>query len=195
MRKYVDLVVKNDISQLIISGSPEPEQLERAKLEIISQCQEICPNPLSNQHLRIAKKMEAIYTKIVRVSSIIACLRQCYDPVLINELRQDKYNKPFTTESLEADLNNIESALRGDVHKLEKLKVEYAELDKKADKRPPTVQGFIRALNQYNSAFGTKYSIYDDNLYVIVYYTMMSELQDHYRTLNSKADNGRTNDR
>ena len=191
MKKYVKVVVDNDLSQLIVNGSPEPEQLEKAKLSIISQYQEACPNPISKQHLSVISKIEMCRTRITRILNIVSCLRINYSESLIEELREDNYRHAFTRETMEADLIKVEESLSGDINKMAKLQEELNSLDRNKPKsKKLTTQDFIKSILQYNAAFGTKYSLYDDNLYTAVYCSMMNELQDHYRTITHK-DNGR----
>lgn len=192
MKKFVKIVVENDISQLIISGSPSPEALEAAKVSVISQYHEACPNPISKQHLTTIKKIEAHKTKIVRVLTIVGALRESYSEALIEQLRDDKYNYPFTHESLLADLDKVEESLRGDLHKLTKAQADLKIQDEKSAKgaKKHTMLDYITSIHRYNSAFGTKYNLQDENLFVIDYCSMMNELREHYRTLTPEYANG-----
>lgn len=179
-------MVEDDISQLIVSGSPSKEQLDSARLSIVSQYQEACPNPVSEMHLRIAKRTEDLHYKIVRVTYIIGCLKLGYNPILIEELRKEKYKHPLTPATLQKDLENIEGALRGDLHKLTLAKAEYKKLEDDKDKKPATAKTYRSSVLQYDAVFKTDYALKYDQLMTSTYCDMMNALQEHYKTLTSK---------
>jgi hypothetical protein len=192
MLRYVKMDVESDTKYLIISGSPEKEQLEHARLNIISQFREANPNSQSKEHFDTIRKIDQHVAKIVRVTSLLEGISMGYHPGIVEQLHIDGFKFDFTAETIEKDIEKVEEGLRGEVHKLTVLQEKLKELDKGNTKnKKNSIQDYIRAVNQYNAAFGTKYSLYNPEFKTIEYCSMMTELKEHYQPLKTQQNGSR----
>lgn len=100
-------VVEGDLTALIMTGEALPEDLDNAFMNILSQFYEVKKDKAIGDFINTKVAIVKKKLHIERIEQLVAVMRITPDASVINELKADGYNYPFTEASMDKDLQAI----------------------------------------------------------------------------------------
>lgn len=132
--RFIDCLVDNDLSQLIISGTPTPEQLQETWDKIYLEYCQLSQNGTYNETLELYREIYDLRAKISIVNNTIQYLQISYDRELVLILNKLALGCTVTEEDkgevLIDKLNGVIARMKKWFPKLKQREKELEELRK-----------------------------------------------------------------
>lgn len=147
---FVEAYCNNDLSLLILSGTPTEEELATAWQEIIFEYSSLIKSENSDYLFELEKKIALSGHHIFYVDNATMFLRFQHSLEIVNELRNLGYDLPDMPQ--ENDLNKVVSIAKTIVFDLAEMRDEYERLTNTVNGKKQTEDDFyktIAALSKY----------------------------------------------
>lgn len=152
MDKFITCACEHDLSVLIISGEPSQMELTMAWLNIKSQHIDNVNDPQNAMMLSNAADKYAFKNKSVRVNALLAALEEVYDDRIIEQLRLDEYDYPFTENSYHEDILKVRAELGSE--SLDIVDSDENGAENEDDVSKTTEQGYYNTIAALQKHFG-----------------------------------------
>ncbi|MBS1988756.1 hypothetical protein JST56_07260 [Candidatus Dependentiae bacterium] len=140
--RFIDCVCDNNMQRLVIDGDPSPADLAEAWIVIKSQHLENMNDAKSNFHIVNGVEFHRFQLKRLAVEALLYLLeKNGYDEELIDLLRDEEYDYPFTEETYQEDIIKVRGELGS-----ESLDVESYLQQTGEESQTPTKEVFYKSL-------------------------------------------------
>lgn len=131
MYKFIDCMCNNNLTQLVVSGEPSPEQLAEAWTELFFEYCDLIEATETKYRVRLVSEISLNEQKIELVSNWVKILEISYMPKLVSALHILDINyelDPRDSEQYQKDLKRIHAELNLSRLELRIKKAEYAAI-------------------------------------------------------------------
>lgn len=146
VRQFIQVVVHNDYTSLILAGEPSDEQKAEALENIMFQYHDVIMDDKTEVYIKTVTNIHELQIKMNRVNMNIEALTFVLDPGIIEELKADGYNYQFTEETYLKDIQRIQTALKRDKIAMQKAKNRLSELQGGSKGKKPTEDDILSNL-------------------------------------------------
>lgn len=187
-------LVEQDWKYLVIEGEPPHTAIDEAGEALYSDYLQMVGGADLAVMIERSRAISVISSRLQRLITLIAAARRVYSPVLLAELRSDGFKaeaarlEKADDEEYQCVLDKIESRLKGDEIKLERLL--KAETPKQAKKTPEEMDNdFEMMIVAVEEMIGP--GIDDTKITVYRFCTYLQRLQAKIEAHNKAMSNGR----
>lgn len=100
-----------DYKAIVLTGDPPDDELYLAWLEIKSQHQENIKDAQANRNISAVHDIAVFELKKKAVECLLTVLDEIYSEEIIEQLREEDYDYPFTPESYKTDMDRVRAEL------------------------------------------------------------------------------------
>lgn len=192
--RFEECLLKNNLSALIISGFPKPEELDKAWKNILSEYTEMIGTAEYKLFLSVYKEYEMVKGDYESIMFLVKALRMCYSKYLADELNgilriTCRFNYK-DQKSYQAEVDKCERRAAGVKLRVDLKKIEYESLSSKINKETGEKQidknyftSILITLSRHNQYRITK------DIFVNEYCEYLKQLvayNDHYERMMKK---------
>lgn len=186
LRSWIIASCDHDYSVVTISGTPTAGQLRRGWLRLMSDYCDLTGSQSAIKYVDLVSKIDAITTKIDMVETLIAALRSEYSPDLCDCLRELGYDRPYTVESYEVDIDRVELLLGNLRTRLAMAEKEYEDLQADDEANESTKEGYMRSLytlEQFVNRSGGRLVLTPEEMNMYKYALLCKELSEYNKDI------------
>lgn len=190
---FIKCVVHGQLSILIQSGCPTEEQLISAWGELLSQYYEATGDSKVGDYLDTARMMTEVALHINRIAGRIEAIRIAYGKVdaedlqpFFDDLIEDGYEYEFLPDTIEKDLNSIESLEKRHRITYARLKAQYDRINT-GNAKEITEDMFIDSLFDISKHEGINYKASEISTHE--YCVLAKRLAKHNEYLKTQPNN------
>ena len=193
--KFIKCICNHDLSVLIESGIPTPNQLFMAWMTILSSYYVLINSKEQLKYIKRVAKMEQLNLKIRVVTALCESLSSWYDERICDCLRKPTkesgwgYTRfKFSPESVLDDIARVLVFLQTDNMKLEKEKktFEDEQKEKKKTGEAPTRNAYMKTLYAIEKFRGQRYK--PDEITVYEYGMFQNEIIEYNEMMRQETE-------
>jgi hypothetical protein len=143
--EFMDISDNNTLELLVIEGEPTVQELQATWGNLLSEYYKATCDERMGEYVRQLSRFDALKYRVESVSEILGNVRRVvaeslalpyYDRVfetltpLFDTLRELDFDRPYTTKTINADLNWVEAAMNNDIMAMRKIQVAIEGMDK-----------------------------------------------------------------
>jgi hypothetical protein len=191
LASFVEAHCNNNLKALIISGTPEENELLDAWTQIVFEYSSLIKSVESDEMFELAKEIGLLQWKVTYVDNAVFLLRHRYDVDVVHELINMGYDgvyDPADDRGYQQQLDRVISLTKTDVFDLEQLIAQYERLKNTSTGKKQTEFEFLKTI-QYVSQY-QGYPIDRNKTTVEDFAVMFNNYIEHLNFRKKEANHG-----